>query len=186
VRPLGRPFDAAEFVAVVCGRSRLNISRVAAPAPSGARTATPAPTRRRHCGCLLPTPEFAAARDDRGVTVVAGSIPLFELLGRLASTRPVFHSEADFQQAFAWEVRCEDPGVRVRLETHPEPDIRLDLLLSRPDLQAATAVELKYLTTRWASTVDGEHYALKQLEHPGHPRQRSGPAGWSTPRPGWR
>lgn len=37
------------------------------------------------------------------------------VLERLALLRPVFHSEADFQQALAWEVHSIDPSLRVRL-----------------------------------------------------------------------
>ena len=54
-----------------------------------------------------------------------------------------------------------DPGLRVRLETHPEPGTRLDLLLSRADSNSHTAVELKYLTAGWTGDVDGEHFELK-------------------------
>jgi hypothetical protein len=38
----------------------------------------------------------------------AGNIMIFEvaeILSRLAKKRPIFHSEADFQHALAWEVR---------------------------------------------------------------------------------
>lgn len=52
--------------------------------------------------------------------------------------------------------------------THPfasgskqaERGIRLDLLVSRPDLGEHLALELKYLTAAWAGEVDGEHYEL--------------------------
>lgn len=62
---------------------------------------------------------------------IAGSVGLSDLMRRLALRRPVFHSEADFQHDFAWEAHSMDPNLRVRLETHPEPGTRLDLLLSR-------------------------------------------------------
>jgi hypothetical protein len=38
-----------------------------------------------------------------------------------------------------------DPSLRIRLETHPEPNVRLDLLITRHDLEMYTVVELKYL-----------------------------------------
>lgn len=85
---------------------------------------------------------------------LAGSMPIDQLLRGLAERRPVFHSEADFQHAFAWEAHTLDPRIEVRLETHPEPNVRLDLLLSRPDLDRHTAVELKYLTALWPRAVD--------------------------------
>jgi hypothetical protein len=54
-----------------------------------------------------------------------------------------------------------DSELRVRLETHPEPAVRLDLLLSRPDLGRHTAVEVKYLTSEWSGEVGDESFALK-------------------------
>lgn len=99
--------------------------------------------------------------DDGAMPPIAGTINVDELLRRLAVRRPVYHSEADFQHAFAWEAHEMDPALRVRLETHPEPNVRLDLLLSRTDLERHTAVELKYLTAGWLGDVDGERFALK-------------------------
>jgi hypothetical protein len=95
------------------------------------------------------------------VTDLAGTVPVDAVLANLAVRRPVFHSEADMQHAFAWEAHQLDPQLEVRLETHPEPNVRLDLLLSRPDLGRHTAVELKYLTALWAGAVAGEAFALK-------------------------
>lgn len=77
-----------------------------------------------------------------------------------AAARRVFHSEADLQHAFAWEVHRLDPLMQVRLETHPHPRARLDLQLSRPDHGRHTAIELKYLTAGWTGEVDGEHFEL--------------------------
>lgn len=93
--------------------------------------------------------------------LLAGSVRLGAVLGRLSGLRPVFHSEADFQQAFAWEVRTQDPTVRVRLETRPAPGMRLDLLLISEDGQKRTAVELKYLTRLWTGEFAGERFELK-------------------------
>ena len=81
-------------------------------------------------------------------------------LGMLRRSRPVFHSEADFQHALAWAIHLSDPSVRIRLETRPEPGMRLDLLVSRPDLGQHLALELKYLTAAWAGDVDGERFEL--------------------------
>lgn len=38
------------------------------------------------------------------------------------------------------------PSARVRLETRPAPDVRLDLLIDSGDGRERTAIELKYLT----------------------------------------
>jgi hypothetical protein len=75
-------------------------------------------------------------------------------LGTLHQSRPVFHSEADFQQALAWAIHMSDPSARVRLETRPAPGMRLDLLIWRPYLSRYLALELKYLTaTAWSGEV---------------------------------
>lgn len=92
---------------------------------------------------------------------IAGTVDIDDLLHRLSKRRPVFHAEADFQHAFAWEAHLMDPNLRVRLETHPEPNMRLDLLFSRPDLELHTAVELNYLTAGWTGEVGSEKFALK-------------------------
>jgi len=81
-------------------------------------------------------------------------------LGILRRSRPVFHSEADFQQALAWAIHLSDPSARVRLETRPTPGMRLDLLVWRPDLSRYLALELKYLTAAWSGEVNGEQFGL--------------------------
>jgi hypothetical protein len=48
--------------------------------------------------------------------LIASALDLHVVMQRLSAVRPVFHSEADFQHAFArtlWEL---DPDIRVRLE----------------------------------------------------------------------
>jgi hypothetical protein len=77
-------------------------------------------------------------------------------LESLQGSRRVFHSEADFQHALALAIAASDPGVRVRLETRPLPGMRLDLLVSRPDLGGHLAVELKYLP----GGDTGEHFQV--------------------------
>lgn len=83
------------------------------------------------------------------------------LLRSLAEKRPVFHSEADFQFAFAWEAKLQNSDLHVRLETHPEPAVRLDLELVAPGGDRSVAVELKYMTRLWAGVARGESFALK-------------------------
>lgn len=93
--------------------------------------------------------------------LIAGEADLGAVLGALRRKRPVFHSEADFQHAFAWEVQRAMPLARVRLETRPVPGVRLDLLVSGEDGSRQTAVELKYLTRAWTGNVGGERFELK-------------------------
>ena len=84
-----------------------------------------------------------------------------QVLAALANERPVFHSEADFQFAFAWQAKMLNPALKVRLETHPEPMVRLDLELVDSDGGHGVAIELKYMTRLWEGIVGGERFALK-------------------------
>jgi hypothetical protein len=93
--------------------------------------------------------------------LIAGSVDLEATLAELARLRPVFHSEADFQLALAWQIQRRDARMLVRLETRPLPGVHLDLALERPDRSRYTAVELKYLTRAWAGEIAGERYELK-------------------------
>jgi hypothetical protein len=77
---------------------------------------------------------------------VEGWANIAEWVEALRKSRGVFHSEADFQHALAWAIHVSDPSVHIRLETRPEPGMRLDLLVSRPELGEHLALELKYLT----------------------------------------
>lgn len=83
------------------------------------------------------------------------------VLRSLAAKRRVFHSEADFQFAFAWEAKLQRSDLEVRLETHPEPAVRLDLELITPARDRGIAVELKYMTRLWTGTDRGESFTLK-------------------------
>lgn len=89
---------------------------------------------------------------------LAGS--LCDSLWSLASERPVFHSEADFQHALAWALHGALPPVRIRLEPRPEPGMHLDLLATDRQTGESLAVELKYLTAAWTGIVDGEEFRL--------------------------
>ncbi len=66
---------------------------------------------------------------------------IHSLLAGLAEKRPIFHSEADFQFALAWEIR-EQTGRDVRLEYPPCPNERMRVDIWVPDI--GTAIELKY------------------------------------------
>ena len=83
------------------------------------------------------------------------------LLEALANKRPVFHSEADFQHALAWELQLSDPNIDIRLEYRPSwLDRRnyVDIWVMEGD--TATAVELKYKTRRIDMSFGGERFAL--------------------------
>lgn len=90
----------------------------------------------------------------------------------LRTSRPVFHTEADFQHAFAWESHVLHHAARVRLERRLSADVneRLDLLLSVDNM--TVAVELKYPVAELVATLDGEPFVLR--EHSAPDRMRFG------------
>lgn len=82
-------------------------------------------------------------------------IPLNEHLSALALRRPVFHSEADFQHALAWQIHTDSPEAAIRLEVPIECEgsiFKVDMLVRTPS--GTTVVELKY-KTRLASVMHG-------------------------------
>lgn len=89
------------------------------------------------------------------------SFDLDRVLEHLVSSRPVFHSEADFQFAFAWSAITLYPTLEVKLESHPTPNESLDLALFDPISNEGLAIEFKYKTGAWDGVVNGESYSLK-------------------------
>jgi len=90
--------------------------------------------------------------------------PVLDLHGaiqRLAARRPVFHSEADFQHALAWQIHADHPDADIRLETRPLPEenLRLDLQVGLEGRRIA--VECKYLVRELDTTVAGERFVLR-------------------------
>ena len=84
------------------------------------------------------------------------------LLATLANKRPVFHSEADFQHALAWELQLLYPNVNIRLEYRPPwLDRRNYMDMWVIDEDTATAVELKYKTRSVDISIGGEQFALQ-------------------------
>lgn len=91
-----------------------------------------------------------------------------EVMSELSRQRPVFHSEADFQHAFAQLLLKRHPSLNVRLEIpyrsigSTEPDSRtvVDLYCSDYERGAVTAIEFKYKTRRWSGAVRDEDVRL--------------------------
>ncbi len=79
-------------------------------------------------------------------------------LSALATHRPVFHSERDFQHALAWQIQLASPQAQIRLETRPRRGVHLDLLVVLDGMR--TAVELKYLVAGLRADVGGELFDL--------------------------
>jgi len=74
----------------------------------------------------------------------------------------VFHSEADFQHALAWEMHSLDPGSRIRLELRlPEWDPREYLDVWAIWRGCEVAVELKYKVRKVTVTHDEERFDLR-------------------------
>lgn len=85
---------------------------------------------------------------------------IHEVMTELAKTRPIFHSEADFQFALAWQIREMMPDSQIRLEFKPFPSERLylDIWIFNQE----TAIELKYLSRKIESKHNGERFTLKE------------------------
>lgn len=97
------------------------------------------------------------------MNLIAGRVDLHKVMGHLAGVRPLFHSEADFQFAFAQAVRDLDPEVRVRLEVPQRTVDRrtyVDLLC---EAEQRTLIEFKYVTRHWdgADPNTGEKFLLR-------------------------
>jgi hypothetical protein len=89
-------------------------------------------------------------------------VEISEILAILAKKRPIFHSEADFQHAFAWEIQQKLPNASVRLELPIQVEnqfLHIDVWVAYQD--QVLAVELKYKTRALSVEVDGEQYRLK-------------------------
>jgi len=96
--------------------------------------------------------------------LITGSLSVDQVLEHLAESRPVFHSEADFQHAFARAVWDLAPEIGCRLEVRQSETQRksyLDLLCLQGS--ASTAIEFKYHTRRWSGELGEppERFSLK-------------------------
>jgi len=90
-------------------------------------------------------------------------LEISEVLSSLAKQRPVFHSEADFQHAFAWEIHQRLPSdalVRLELPVQVRQQfLHIDVWVVYQN--ATLAVELKYKTRRLTVHIGNEQYRLK-------------------------
>jgi hypothetical protein len=89
-------------------------------------------------------------------------IEIGEVLSALAQQRPIFHSEADFQHACAWEIHQRLPAALIRLELPVQVGqqfLHIDIWVAYQD--AVLAIELKYKTRGLSVQVGSEWYRLK-------------------------
>ncbi len=90
-------------------------------------------------------------------------LDLTNVMRQLEQTRPLFHSEADFQHALACQLHTEHPDARIRLEykLFAGEKVYLDIWCELRD--RATALELKYPTRRASvNSKENERFDLAQ------------------------
>ena len=91
------------------------------------------------------------------------------LMQELSNSRPIFHSEADFQHALAWQIHEAIPDSQVRLEypfRYEDPPMYMDIWLPIERI----AIELKYPTRMLELEWGNEEYLL--ADHGAHPPRR--------------
>ena len=84
-----------------------------------------------------------------------------DLMTDLARVRGMFHSEADFQHALAWQIHEASPQSQVRLEVDVARAAGRRMYLDIWLPEERIAIELKYLTRRLDLTHRGERFALR-------------------------
>ena len=92
-------------------------------------------------------------------------LDIHKIMSDLSKHRPIFHSEADFQFALAWQIHKAIPNCEIRLEMPyrtSQGNWYLDIWLQTMEI----AIELKYRTKRMAAEKDGEYFFLK--DHSGY------------------
>lgn len=87
------------------------------------------------------------------------NIPQF--LAELSKQRPIFHSEADFQHAFAWYLHSLYPEAKIRLEYPFQAEKWIYLDIWAEIATVTLAIELKYKTAAFQTTFNGELFHLK-------------------------
>jgi len=89
-------------------------------------------------------------------------IDIEEVLSRLSTKRSVFHSEADFKHALAWEFQKMFPDYSIRLEFKPphcNERCYFDIWITNKEV--TIAIELKYKTRSLCTKVFGETFDLR-------------------------
>jgi hypothetical protein len=90
------------------------------------------------------------------------SLDIPGLLRSLAVRRPIFHSEADFQHALAWEIQLTHPHADIRLEYRaPKLDHNAYIDIWVREGSSRVALELKYKTHRLSVSQQDEAFTLR-------------------------
>jgi len=85
---------------------------------------------------------------------------IINILNSLSKSRPVFHSEADFQHSLAWAIHQQYPQAIIRLE-YPKPSGKIeyvDLWIKRK--RKIYGIELKYKTRKIHINFNKEDFYL--------------------------
>jgi hypothetical protein len=90
------------------------------------------------------------------------SIAVEKVMSELRLHRPIFHSEADFQHAMAWQIHTQHSNATVRLEiNHGQGDQREYTDIFLKDDAESYAIELKYKTRKLDLTLNEEAFHLQ-------------------------
>lgn len=86
---------------------------------------------------------------------------LISAIRALQAKQKIFHSEADFQFSFAWELQKILPDAKIRLEYTPPfaRDMHIDIYIT--DADGTYPIELKYKSKSIEVVVDDEYFKLK-------------------------
>ena len=101
------------------------------------------------------------------------------LMASLADRRKVFHSEADFQHALAWQIHEAALESQVRLEVSVIPVETQRVFLDIWPPVERIAIELKYVTRRLELVRNQESFALR--DHSASPPERRSSCGSASP-----
>jgi hypothetical protein len=105
-------------------------------------------------------PERVAGCEHHSVVAVKPVALLDAAMRALSARRPIFHSEADFQHALAWEIQTTHRDAEIRLEKRVaiDPSINIDILVTVG--RSSFGIELKYPRRSMSVEVDGEVFTL--------------------------
>ena len=88
-------------------------------------------------------------------------LAIHDSLRSLARERPLFHSEADFQHALAWQLKRDHHAAQLRLEYPSGSDSRIYLDIKFHLGKELVALELKYKTQELHESIGEEMFHLK-------------------------
>lgn len=88
-------------------------------------------------------------------------LAIHDCLKALAGERPLFHSEADFQHALAWQIQQLLPDAKIRLELPLKGETRRYLDIAVQDGADRVLIELKYKTRSFRVRASDEEFILR-------------------------